>query len=528
MARISTRIGAIAAAAAVLTLAAVPAFGAAGDVTGAKSNDTGGNPVPDGGTVNYSVHLSNATGSDQNNLEVRDFMDPGLVYVPQSTVVTGEIFDYGEVAFDDLPQDGVLARTDYDFDSGNYWWDTWSEFNDPAADPDSGFVRRTGSPLDPYAIGITSSGPSQADPLANPAIIRTIDPAQLTDLVDATIYFETRDQNLEAADTLGVWVSTDGGATWSVPTSYVRVDGVGNRGFSLQPYLPATSLTVRFGISAGDYTSDATWDAGDELWTVNNISIEGLYGFHYVYDNAPGGYSDLLDGTAAPGWLVTPGDNLDLPAMITYNTVDYPSTYDITYAATVDTSATTNYTTVLENDVSWRSSTYPADTYNGAASYVTVQYAPAIDIAVTSNSPVSTGQPIVLTIVLKHGASSDGSPVCVANSGLNFPAGYTLATWNSVGGDNDQCLEAGETWTFTRTYPPHATSGVVNFAAVVHGYSLNTTDGDDPDVTVNASTDVTVVLAETGPANVTAAGFSAAAMIAMGVGMLVVARRRTA
>jgi hypothetical protein len=63
---------------------------------------------------------------------------------------------------------------------------------------------------------------------------------------------------------------------------------------------------------------------------------------------------------------------------------------------------------------------------------------------------------------------------------------------------------------------------------VVHGYSLNTTDGDDPDVTVNASTDVTVVLAETGPANVTAAGFSAAAMIAMGVGMLVVARRRTA
>lgn len=497
---------------------ALPAFAATNDITGGKSNDSTG-PLQHGDSVTYTVALANPSANAQNNLDVDDVMEPGLVYTPNSTVVTGELYSLGQVALDNLPVDpDGGAHTDYNLGTG--WSGDWTEDNDDAA-PATGSVQWNGG-IDQNAIRLSGLAAAPVDPLDNPGIYRAISPAQLDGLIDAELNFVTNDNGVTGDDRLGVWVSTDGGSSWSAPTEFADGGADELRQLDLSPYLPTSSLMLRFGASAGDYATPAA-----AYWTIDDVDIDGIYGYMYGYDNAVGGYADLLDGT--PGGLIIPADNLHLPAQVTFDSLTYSSWYEITYDATVDTSATVAWDTELENLVRWRSASYGGDDVNESASYVDVEYEPEIDVAVSSNGPVQTGQPIIITVAFTHGTGSDGSPVCVDDeeTDVTFPAGFTAVNAVPTGGDDDLCLEEGETWTFTITYPGRPSAGTVPFSAELSGYTANAGDGDDFDITVTGSTDVVVVLADTGAANTGLAGV-AAALVALGAAALAVARRRNA
>jgi len=505
-----------------ITALALPALAATGDVVGTKSNNAGG-PLEDGESTTYTVELRNETPDDQDDIQAFDVMENGLNYVPQSTHVVLEFYQVAIVAYDNLPQDGGATRSDYDFDTDNYWADNWTEVNDGAADPDAGDVRRTGNPMDQNAIRLSGLAAAPGDVLDNPGITRTVDPAKLAGLLDAELTFETNDLGLTADDRLGVWASVNGGTSWTFLEEFLDGAADEQRVVDLSAFVSSPSLMLRFGVSWGAYASD------DELWSIDEVQIVGAYDMSYELDNIPGGsVPDLTDGT--PDNLILLSDNVDIPSEFNFNGGTYTSRVAITYDAVVDTSQTDNWDDELENWVYWRSASYTDDAYNSSSSWVAVDYAPQLDLTVSSNGPLLVGQPVIITVVLEHGDGSDGSPVCATNIDiLDLPVGAISGSF-SGDTDTDECLDDGETWTFVITYPPFATSGAFPFAVAFEGATVNADEGEgglEVDLFAEGDTTVTVTLAATGPASGSAAGL-AAALMALGTAALVVARRRTA
>lgn len=518
MTRSKFALRAVAAAAGTLAIAALalPAIAADGDVTGTKTNNAGG-PLQDGDGVTYTVTLENPTVTAQNDIQSYDGADNGIVYVAGSTEVTVTSYATVTVASDDLPQDGGDARTDYDFGTG--WSGNWTEVNDDG-DPDLGSIRRQGG-VDQNALrigGETVAPTDAADALANfPGITRAVSAAELAGIQGANLTFATSDTGLSGDDRLGVWVSVDGGP-YQLAAEFADAANNSARAVNLDAYLPATDLSIRFGTSAGAYAAPTT-----AYWAVDDVVITGVEETVSLYDNDPSGLNNLDDGDAT-SWLTTTTDGIDLPGVVTFNSEPYTSGMVITYDAVIDFDELSGWPTYLENGAFWWSSTYTTS-WTQWWSYVDIDYEPALEATVSSNGPVQAGQPIIITLVLEHSDVSDGSPVCADD--FEPVAGYTAIVFTGDSGIED-CLEEGETWTFTITYPGQATAGTFAFAADFTGFSQNE-DPEDGDVDVNATgdTDVVVVLADTGTANTGLAG-AAAALVALGAAALVVARRRNA
>ena len=519
-----------AAAVGVLAFAAIalPAVAAYGDITGTKSNDASG-LLHDGDVVSYTLSLSNTSANPQTNVLVQDDADPGLAYVPQSTFVTvtsyrktSYVFDGGAgftstlnaVAWDDLPDNAPGPDTGTNYSSGSGWIGNWTEVNDGANDADTGLVRRTAS-NDNNALGFTGDGATEGG-LAGPGIYRQFNAANTVDL---RLDFQTGGNNLDDGDDLAVWYSGDG-VSWT-PAATIGDDNNEDvlRQVDISALAGDSTAYIRFGVAPGVTL------AANEVWSVDSVIVLGIFEDVVEKDNVPGGtYADLANGVVPQ--IVVSGDAVSLPAPVTpLNGAGDPwvSGLDAEYQMEVDATAIPHWETELVNIGRWY-----ADgnvTWDTTYSSVFFEYEPEIVMTVTSNGPVQTGQPIVITLTFTHGPGSDGSPVCVDD--LDVPAGVT--GYSESGDTNsDSCIDDGETWTVVLTYPAQATAGKFPFTAQFTGWSVNSeVDDDDVDVTVDGDLEVTVVLADTGASNAGLAGV-AAALIALGAAALVVVRRRNA
>ena len=498
-----------------LSAVAVPALAANDDINGSKvALDSG--PFYDGDDVEYTIQTDNVSAAVQPNVTMLDTPDPGLVYVPGSTLAVVYNHTFDTVAQDPLDPSGPgSVHSEYNLGSG--WSTNWVEAHDDG-DGNTGAVRFEGG-VDQFAIrlsGGTVAPSSAADALQNfPAIIRNVDPAALVGLDAAELSFQTNASNLDGSDKLGVWIARNGGP-YVLQTELPNPAGPGFGLVNLDSLLPATSLSIRLGISAGTYAGPV----GSEYFTVDDFLLTGVHSTSKYFDNNPVGLNNLADGT--PAYLILTADNVDLEPQFSFHSSIWQSHLNVWYHMTVDVTAIEGWATSLENLGYWRSTTYDSDYFSTSMEDVDVIYAPVIDWTHDAVGPFNVGEPIIVTFVFQHDPSSDGSLVCPA--GLFFP---TSVTFLSVTGDTngDECIDEGEVLTVVVRLPGFPTAGTFTINPEFVAWTANAF-GDDPDVDMVEPFDVTVVLAATGPANASAAGISVA-LIAMGVGMLILVRRRT-
>jgi uncharacterized repeat protein (TIGR01451 family) len=493
MASTSTRRTVRAAGAGALAIAATAALGlpalAADDSTVVKTASV--SSASAGDAVTYTVEVRGSSLVDFSDLlnnsdldvTIQDTLPAHMTYVPGSATV---VFNDASLF---TASDGITAAGNYSTGSG--WNGSWVEANDDGAAA-TGDIRASNTILGPR-LWLRDTGadlPSLTREVALPGTVRSV-----------LVTFGALPVNLQASDTMQVQLSFDGGATWPVTQSYAGnalplIGAVSAEGIS------ASTLHVRFVVTGGTYGSSIL---GLDRFSLNNILVT------YVADSGSTTWNDAGDpssGLTDSAWDVTYGDTLILTYQAQIDSVIADETVADPTVPTVTTSLTNTATVTSSDD---------GGSLQGDVTIDLIRN-PDFDIDVTSNGPVSVGQPLTLTAVVSHSDASDGFPLCDASFQANVPDyEFTLAS----GDDGDGCLEYSEEWTFVHVIP-----GVTGTSGV-HGLQLGLFGAGQVEQFEDVlAYEYTVVLADSGARDVTGALVTAAGLVGAGAAMIVVSRRR--
>lgn len=479
-ARVSAAIGTSIALVAASTLLAAPAYADSDDIVVTKLASVASAHAGD--TVAYTVEVRGS-----------DFFDPDDFFASQDTNVSifDEIPDHmslvpgsASVTFNEVSAGAALHLVPDTYVGGIGWTGPWIETNDD---------------------GNEDTGDLQAGYLAlrfrNPAgelpyLTRTVNPAGTVRSV--AFSFVSSDWLTNANDQIIAEMSFDGGATW--PESQVIVGGEGIEGHTLSAEgLAADTITVRFRV-----LTTGAWGSG---YLSQAILISGISVF-YAYDTSSTTTAladvDILDG--------------DGNISVGFWDVSYAETVILTYEAQI-ASVIPDATVALTNTATVTSDDDPVGEV--AQSTVALTRAPALDFDVTHTAAPSIGAPVDVTAVVSHAPASDGAPVCGFELHADVPA-PTAFTYVSGDTDTDGCLDHGESWTFTKTMlGATANTGL-------HSIELRGVGTDPHAATFEALTSFTftVVLAESGPEDLSGLAVTSAGLALLGAGLIVSTRRR--
>ena len=266
----------------------------------------------------------------------------------------------------------------------------------------------------------------------DPSIVvtKTADPTEVDEPGDTVDFTVTIENTSVASDTVTIDTLTDAvdGGTPYTPTDLVCVD----------ESEPPVTQSVPFDIDPGDtvtctFTNDVTGNAGD---TVNDVFTAS-------------GQDD--DGTAVSDFDDADVDILDVDAGV-----------NIVKTVDANTDGTFNDSELLLN----------AD---GTATY---------KYQVTNTSPAGVVDPLTIdTLVDDRGTAATGDDKTLVSGGV-VQSGVTLV---KTGGDQDNLLEVGETWTYTWTAVVPVSAGTptnTNTATVTARDDEGTSATDDDTASV--------------------------------------------
>jgi hypothetical protein len=456
---------------------ATPAYADSDDIVVTKLASVAGAQAGD--TVTYSVEVRGSDffdpddffASQDTNVQIHDELPPHTTFVPGSASVT----------FNEVSSGAALHLVPNSYAGGSGWTGPWIETNDDG-DEDAG-------DLQAGVIALRFRNPSGDLPY----LTRTVDPAGTVRSV--AFSFVSADLFTGANDQVVAEMSFDGGATW--PESQIITGGEGTDVHTLTAEgIAADTITVRFRV-----LTTGTWGLAQAI-LISGVSV------FYAYD------------TSSTTTALVDGDILDVDGNITVGSwdVSYAETVILTYDAVID-SVIPDSTLELTNTATVTSDDDPAGEV--AQSTVTLTRHPALEFNVTHTAAPSIGAPVDVTAVVSHSAASDGAPVCGFELHADVPA-PTAFTYVSGDSDDDGCLDHGESWTLTKTMMG-ATAN-----AGLHSITLRGVGIDPHDAAFEATSDLTftVVLAESGPEDMTGLAVTSTGLALLGVGLIVSTRRR--
>ena len=480
MARVAAAFGTSAGLVAASTLLAAPAYADSDDIEVTKSASVASAHAGD--TVTYTVEVRGSDffdpedffGSEDANVHIADALPPHTTFVPGSASVT----------FNEVGTGAALHLLPNSYAGGTGWTGPWVETNDDG-------VQGTGD-IQAGALALRFRNPA-GDP---PALTRSLDPAGTVRSVALT--FTTADWFTNSSDQVIAEMSFDGGATW--PTSEVIQggDGIEIRSLTAEG-ISADTVSVRFRVlTTGNWGSGF----GAQALLISGISV--VYAYDTSLTTTPLADVDVIDGDGN----ISAG----------YWDISYAETVILTYDAVIP-SVIPDATTELTNTATVTSD----DDATGEVAQSTVQLirAPGLDIETTHSAAVNIGAPVDVTARVEHSASSDGAPVCAfeLHADGTAPSNFTY-----VSGDinSDGCVDYGETWTLTKTM----TSATA--ATGVQVVTLRGTGSDPHSAPFEAvaSMTFTVVLAESGPQDVSGLAVTAMGLTLLGLGLTASTRRR--
>lgn len=480
MARVAAAIGTSAGLVAASTLLAAPAYADSDDIEVTKSASVASAHAGD--TVTYTVEVRGSDffdpddffASQDTNVHIADELPDHMTFVPGSASVT----------FNEVGTGAALHLAPTNYSGGSGWTGPWVETNDDG--------NATGGDIRIGALNISMRNPSGA----LPELTRTVDPAGTVRSV--AFSFLSSDWFTDANDQVIAEMSFDGGASW--PVSEVITGGEGAQVRSLTAEgISADTITVRFRVlSTGD------WGPGywPQAILVSGISV--VYAYDTSLTTTPLADVDVIDGDGN----ISAG----------YWDISYAETVILTYDAVID-SVIPDATTELINTATVTSD----DDATGEVAQSTVQLirTPALDIETTHSAALNIGAPVDVTATVEHSASSDGAPVCAfeLHADGTAPSNFTYVSGDI---DSDGCLDYGETWTLTKTMAS-ATAATGVQVVTLRGTG---TDPHSAPFEAVASMTFTVVLAESGPQDVSGLAVTAMGLTLLGLGLTASTRRR--
>lgn len=288
-----------------------------------KTADTAG-PLNPGDTINYTISLTNNRTTNEDGVEISDALPAGMTYQSGSTLVTG--FVAQPSAADDFASG--------DFTGGSGWTGNWTVLNP------------SGSPLIQVVGGRARlAGVSGPDPYLTRTVAQDLSGASAV-LLNFNLDTSGNLDNDGDTDQFGVYVSSNGGASWNQVASYSD-DVSGPQSIDITAFASAQTA-IRFGVDA--WVFPANGNNAAQYYYVDDVSILPTFPSPpaVTLDNALGGFPDLDDGT--PPNLVTLADGFYLPAGQTMTasfaaTVDMPSAMG---ALNVAVANTANYSDARE------------------------------------------------------------------------------------------------------------------------------------------------------------------------------------
>ena len=413
-----------------------------------KQSDATG-PVFPGDVITYTLDIDNNGPVDLTGVSVTDVLPAGLTYVPASTTVAG---DRRESVTEDF-EGGAAGWTA----SGSCATGDWI-----AANPVSTTyqVDSDHTPGGTQAL-ITAQNPGGAigtDDVDGGSCTITSTNYPVSGGGDLSIWysFGQRDTGDDPNDGFLLEASFNGGTTWNTMVQFGDVARA--KGWTLDSIVvppSATNVVVRATATDGPGPGDIIEGALDDFAMTTIITGP--------FDNAPGGDPDLADGT--PPNLVTAAENFFIPA---------GGTITVTYQATVDAGATgtlTNVATANSNESG--PATDSESVVVGVAS---------LDLTKTQTSgpnPVG-GVPATLgyTISVVNDGNVTLTDVTLTDTLPDGSAGSPVGPTETL--TPDGIFEAGETWTYTVSYP--VTQGDVDAGADLTNVAAVTAErpGGDP------------------------------------------------
>ncbi|MEM6793631.1 MAG: SdrD B-like domain-containing protein [Acidobacteriota bacterium] len=236
-----------------LDLGFTPSVGApgSGGLDIVKTSSPSG-PVSPGGTIDYTIEVTNNSTVTQTGIEL--FAEPpaGLTYVPGTTVVNGPrpflaLDRFETAAFSN--QDGT-----------NPWATDWIEVDGDGLGATAGNVQVTGGGL------VLDDDPSTGEP----GVQREVD---LSGLGSATLEFTFETSaDVDAGEAVTVDISSNGGGTFTTLEVLTGIAGASTqtRSFNIAPFISANTR-VRFRITTG-------YGGANESMRIDNVRIQGAGG----------------------------------------------------------------------------------------------------------------------------------------------------------------------------------------------------------------------------------------------------------
>ena len=226
-----------------------------GALSTVKTSSAAGTTVNPGGTINYTVTVTNTSTSPQTGIQLNDPLPAGTSYVANSTVATGPRQKYVKDMFNQLSfsnSDGPSA-----------WGGAWVE-NDAA-----------GSSQDPLTGNVQVINGEVRLTTANSNLRRSVDLSGFSGGF-AIIRFNYRTNPVFATgDSVVAEISSDGSAFTALQT-FTTITGVtsGSRIFDISSYMSANT-TVRFRVVSM---------TANHYFYVDNIEIRAVGAFKDVLD----------------------------------------------------------------------------------------------------------------------------------------------------------------------------------------------------------------------------------------------------
>ena len=271
-----------------------------------------GTTVNPGDPINYTITITNAGTTTQNNIVVNDVLPAGTTYVAQSTVANGYIVTTSNLTY--LDQFGAAAFNNSN-GTANWAGTPWTETNDNG-------VANTGK----IQINTATAGVARFDATAQADVLTLTRPVNLTDAIAATLTYtltETGNNNTTGAGGDYIEVEVYNGTTWTNLTTQNQNFTTFNGNHNVLAYANANTQ-IRFIVHGYDGgTNDARLDNVQIAYTMQSSPAT-------IKDNIPAGANGDLTG-GVPSTLVTTADDFDLLAgqsmTVTYSiTVDNPAT----------------------------------------------------------------------------------------------------------------------------------------------------------------------------------------------------------
>lgn len=314
-----------------LLVLALTSTQASAQLSATKTSDAGGTVAP-GDVVQYTITVTNNTGTTHNNVTVSDPMPTDLSYIPNSTVATGpqavQVFEV---------EDQFSSRSYSNNNGSDNFAGPWNEEGSDDGSATAGNIQVT----DPAGeLNFIDANPTTL------ILSREFD-IQASGASTATFSFDYRGiGDMETTDTITVEVSDDGGSNYDTlevingATTGDLSCGVGtttacsgSRSYDISSYI-ANDSRIRFSLFDFNPASEQVF--------IDNVRVVGNgAGSTVTLDNQPGGTNgDLDDGTAAD--LVTAADaftldNGDSLTVTFYGRVAaVPSGGSVTNIATID------------------------------------------------------------------------------------------------------------------------------------------------------------------------------------------------